>query len=102
MPASKSSNTPGNACDIDLPGLQGFQGLARLVYHDDGKTILKPGFELDKQTEYDVKIFFSMASHFVNHSAEDLESGSKGGNCIAMYYLAARYALVIAVAFDVR
>ncbi|KZV74705.1 hypothetical protein PENSPDRAFT_164448 [Peniophora sp. CONT] len=90
MPASRSSNVPGHASGINLPGLQGFKGLAMLIYHDDGKPIFRSGIDLDKQTEYDAKIFFSMARHFVNCSTQDLESGARGGDCIAMYYLAAR------------
>ena len=90
MPTSKSNKAPEYTSVIDFPGLQGYHGLAGLVYCDDGKTILRPGFEFDKQTEYMLNIYFAMAGHFVNRSTEDLEIGASSNDCVSMNYLAAR------------
>ncbi|VDB93424.1 unnamed protein product [Peniophora sp. CBMAI 1063] len=87
---TKSSRVPGHAATIDAPGLHGFQGLASMIYHDDGITILAPGWEFEKQTEYLMKIFFAMMRHFVNTSTEELEAGAQMDECKSMNYLGAR------------
>ena len=89
---STAPRPPGYAAGIDVPGLYGFQSLARLIFVDDGESIFERHFEVSKQSEYGMKIFNDMARHFVNISTEELEAGVGRDDAISMNYLAARYA----------
>ncbi|VDB93422.1 unnamed protein product [Peniophora sp. CBMAI 1063] len=88
---SKPNNPPGYASGIDIPGLCGFQSLARLIYHDDGEKLVKPEYKVTEQSEYMLKVLVSMAQHFTGKTTEELETAAtERHDAVSMNFLAAR------------